>query len=581
MIFSIIRISASENSIKDVQRLSYGLHILPSYALHRANMLPPKPMSICCPTFTEGKGLGYDFSIYTKYVLDYEHSISASFGYRDIGARLMTDTYGKVNAMNQEAMIRSTLETALSMINIQCMYQWSPFQRFDLISGFIMGINASKNYTYQENIISSDAVFDNGLQQRNTSIGALAGINPRYFGVILGASYRISISDNLFIKTVAQYTHALRPIQFGTNWYADALTIGLGFEYFPYGEIKRPIYQSIPPDNPIVENQVEPKSEITITNKKNGFIWIEPHINYLPMLDIVYADSFEKEMQFDNICSEDHGSCHYPWMMDTIRERMKKYPDENLQVQIARGNINLAQQFMELAKSREIDTSKLRIQFSDKLGSQVFATLKANQLLGPYITITHDTAFRHASVQFKVNSPDQLEFEWGLFDNGSETIIRKGRGITNQELNIDSIPLDFRNGILRCLIIEQGQKSLIQSNLNIDSPQIRIFDPRVYEIAALFDVNKDSLRQIDIESLIMYRNALSKQDTIIVEAFTDLSGDMTLNEDLSRRRASSVATYFPNQPIEIILSPLKARNSGKKEYQKAYNRIVTVKRKQP
>ena len=101
ILFPIMQLLASENAIKDVQRLSYGLSILPSISLHRADMLPPKPMSICCPIFSEGRGLGYDASIFTKYVLDYDHSISASFGYRDIGAKFLTESFGKVNANNQ------------------------------------------------------------------------------------------------------------------------------------------------------------------------------------------------------------------------------------------------------------------------------------------------------------------------------------------------------------------------------------------------------------------------------------------------------------------------------------------------
>jgi len=61
-------IHASENTIKDIQRVSYGLSVLPSLSLHRAEMLPPKPMSICCPEFTKGEGLGYDLSFFARYV---------------------------------------------------------------------------------------------------------------------------------------------------------------------------------------------------------------------------------------------------------------------------------------------------------------------------------------------------------------------------------------------------------------------------------------------------------------------------------------------------------------------------------
>ena len=102
-------IQASENTIKDIQRVSYGLSILPSLSFHRAKMLPPKPMSICCPEFTKGDGLGYDISFFATYVIDYNHLIGATFGYRDIGGTLSTDTYGIVNSKNEKGLIRSRL----------------------------------------------------------------------------------------------------------------------------------------------------------------------------------------------------------------------------------------------------------------------------------------------------------------------------------------------------------------------------------------------------------------------------------------------------------------------------------------
>jgi hypothetical protein len=149
-------------------------------------------MSICCPEFTKGEGLGYDLSFFARYVIDYNHSIGATFGYRDIGAVLSTDTYGIINSKNEQGLVRSRLEAELSLINFQFLYCFTPFQRFDITLGMMVGINASKNYTYRENIIDGPLLFDNGTQQRNTSIGALAGINPRYLGIVLGTSYQFS-----------------------------------------------------------------------------------------------------------------------------------------------------------------------------------------------------------------------------------------------------------------------------------------------------------------------------------------------------------------------------------------------------
>ncbi len=583
ILFPIMQLLASENAIKDVQRLSYGLSILPSISLHRADMLPPKPMSICCPIFSEGRGLGYDASIFTKYVLDYNHSISASFGYRDIGAKLLTESYGKVNANNQEANVIATLETELSVINVQFQYHWMPFYRFELISGLIMGVNASKNYSYQENITSGDIRFDNGMQQRNTSIGALTGVNPRYFGLIFGASYRIPINDAVFIKPIAQYTHAFRPIQFGVNWYADAITVGLGLEFFPFGEIQKPKEVNNSSEVIVQEKIALKQDAITILERETGRIAINQRVYFQPIPDILYTDAFDGEgsvMVDIKECLDDNGSCLYTTLLDTIALRMKNNSNSEFRVQMPIQNMNDAKKFMTIAAAKGIDTSKVHVEFGQDV-IQASNLILSKDLIKPFEIITLDSSITYPALRFVLNSEKNQEFEWGIYDYTSESVIMKGKGNANEIIEIDNIPIECTRGILRCLLNKQGNKSIIQSEIQLEGPKRELIEPKPFEVAALFALNSDSLRQMDIESIRNFKSMIQIEDTIIIEAFTDLSGDKTLNIDLARRRADAVAKYFPQYSKEIILSPLKARNAGKKDYQRAYNRIVTIKRKQP
>ena len=580
-------IHASENTIKDIQRVSYGLSVLPSLSLHRAEMLPPKPMSICCPEFTKGEGLGYDLSFFARYVIDYNHSIGATFGYRDIGAVLSTDTYGIINSKNEQGLVRSRLEAELSLINFQFLYCFTPFQRFDITLGMMVGINASKNYTYRENIIDGPLLFDNGTQQRNTSIGALAGINPRYLGIVLGTSYKIPIfKDEIFIKPLIQYTHALRPAQFGTNWYADALTFGLGIELHPFGEIQKP--KNMKSDNeeliPTVQSPIS--YSIKIGQVQSGKIHIDRKVYFMPVLHDLYPDILNPNEIYSSTllnCIDDHGSCNYPWIIDTISRRMQQYPDKQLHIEIIDG-INselLIKKLKVLSSTSNIDTSRFNFSYVQGQQTQKIGKIINEDLLSPYEMLNNDTSYEYPTIQFEVQSNSEHTFDWGLFDLETKQIIKKGKATCNETILIDSIPGNFVRGTLRALIFEQENKKLIQSNIMIDRPDLIVSDPIHYETAALFDFNSDKLRNIDIESLKHFKNSLKKEDTIIIEAFTDLSGDIALNTDLAKRRAESVSYIFSESPKEIILSPLKPRNTGKKEYQKSYNRIVTIKRKQP
>lgn len=578
-------IHASEHTIKDIQRISYGLSVLPSLSLHRAEMLPPKPMSICCPEFTNGEGLGFDLSFFTRYVIDYNHSIGATFGYRDIGATLSTDTYGIINSKNEQGLVRSRLEAELSLINFQFLYCFTPFLRFDITLGMMVGINASKNYSYRENIIDSPLLFDNGTQQRNTSIGALAGINPRYLGIVLGTSYKIPIyKDGIFIKPLIQYTHALRPAQFGTNWYADALTFGLGIELHPFGEIQKP--KNVKSDNEeLIPTVQSPKYySIKITQAQSGKIHIDRKVYFMPVLHDLYPDILNPNEIYSSTllnCIDDHGSCKYPWIIDTILRRMEQYADKQLHIELIDGIDSelLIKKFKVLSSTSNIDIARFNFSYVQEQQTQRIGKIINEDLLSPYEMLSSDTSYEYPTIQFEVQSNSEHTFDWGLYDLETKQIIKTGKSRCNQTILIDSIPCDFIRGTLRALIFEKENKKLIQSDIMMNRSDFVVSDPIQYETAALFDFNSDKLRNIDIVSMKQFKNDLKKEDTIIIEAFTDLSGDIAFNTDLAKRRAESVSYIFTETPKEIILSPLKPRNTGKKEYQKAYNRIVTIKRK--
>ena len=578
-------IHASENTIKDIQRVSYGVSVLPSLSLHRSEMLPPKPMSICCPEFTKGEGLGYDLSFFARYVIDYNHSIGATFGYRDIGATLSTDTYGIINSKNEQGLVRSRLEAELSLINFQFLYCFTPFQRFDITLGMMVGINTSKNYTYRENIIDGPLLFDNGTQQRNTSIGALAGINPRYFGIVLGTSYKVPIfKDEIFIKPLVLYTHALRPTQFGTNWYADALTFGLGIELHPFGEIQKPMNVKIDNEELIPTVKSPISYSIKIGQLQSGKIHIDRKVYFMPVLHDLYTDILNPNNLYSSTllnCIDDHGSCNYPWIIDTISQRMQQYPDKQLHIELNDGIDAklLIEEITLLSSACNVDISRFSFSYVQDQQTQKIGKITNEDLIAPYEMLSNDTSYEYPRIQFEVKSNSQHTFDWGLFDLETKQIIKKGKATCNETILIDSIPNNFMRGTLRALIFEQENKKLIQSDIMMDRPELVVSEPIQYETAALFEFNSDKLRNIDTESLNHFMKGLKTEDTIIIEAFTDLSGDIALNTDLAKRRAESVSFIFSESPKEIILSPLKPRNTGKKEYQKAYNRIVTIKRK--
>lgn len=577
----VISSSIVISDIPDTKRISYGFSVLPITSLHVADMLPPKPMSICCQKFTEGKGLGLDISVFSTYVMNHEQSLQASFGYRDISATLTANQRILVNQRADSAFVTSTLSTDLSLIYMQLIHNYSPIHRMELSLGFNVGINASKNYSFREELQSDSITFDNGTRFRNVSFGALAGINPRYFGGVIGLSYSIPLfSKRFFIKPSLQYTYGLRPIQFGTNWYAHTVLFGLQWEYKPFGEVERPVIEELPP---LIETQHE-KPRIEVLSVKNKIHHIQRYVYEYPVLDEITLHIIENchsnYLSMDD-CSDDHGSCLYGSILDTLSKRSHESSDETIRIGYSTKVMNDLNRFTACLKTHLFEISNVQYEplASDPVSAEVGYVILNEKLTYPFTVIKHDTISTYASVSFTClrNSNDSII--WGVYDSELDSVIIKGKSISNEEVMIRQLPLTFKKGKVRCIVFHEGKKELIESELTMKDSTVIQMNTVPVETGVLFAFDSDSLSTKYEKQLMRFRGTLKDSDSLIIEAFTDLSGDLEYNKDLAARRANRIAVIFQDNPTEIILSPLKKRNAGLKEYQKAYNRIVTITRK--
>jgi hypothetical protein len=569
------------SDISDNKRLSFGGSISPIYSMHVADMLPPKPMSICCQKFTKGDGLGWDFSFFAHYIINNQQSLQGSIGYRDISATMLSNQRLIVNQRLDTGFVRSTLTTDLSLLYLELVHNFSPIRRMELSIGFNLGINASKNYSFNEELISDSLTFDNSTRLRNVSFGALTGINPRYFGGVIGLAYSIPFfSTNLFVKPTLQYTYGFRPLQYGTNWYAHTMLFGLNWEYKPFGEIERPVnIENIP--SPNIPNE---QSIITVLSKKKKVTSIYQYLYEYPVLhDItvnIIRDCHSQYLVSDN-CSEDNGSCLYESILDTLSRRSRENPQELISIgYISKSKIDSVMIQLCL-QAHSIDISKIEyVSYSSyPFTSNVGYTILNNKLTTPFLVKKQDTVISKASLSFMCIGNTKDSILWGIYDSEIDSVIIKGKALANHEITVSALPLGFKKGNIRCIIKHDGKSDLIQHNVYIDDSSSTIQDTLPVETGVLFAFDSDSLIEKYENQLLKFRSKLNRSDSLIIEAFTDLSGDFDYNRDLAARRANRVFALFTGIHTEIILSPLKKRNAGLMEHQRAYNRIVTITRK--
>ena len=572
----------AQADIPDRKRTSYGLSIMPVLNYHTSSMNPPKPMSICCPEFREGYGIGLDMSIFGKYIINYDHALQANFGYRDLTATMYAYQNTVLNSQLDTGDIKSTLTSELSMIYFQLIDIYTLFPRFELSFGLTLGINSSKNYSYREDILQDTLQFDNGTISRNNSVGALAGINPRYFGAMFGISYSFPFfSKTVYIKPTLQATYGLRPLQFGTNWYGNSLAFGLTWEYKPYGEIVKPLEI----EKPIEIQNIIDSAMITIVNKPISVYNVNMMLYEYPVLDEIHSSIIEEcdSKPMINDIHEDHGSMLYANILDTLSRRLLDYPNERLRLQKNQNNPNDSIALRKCLQSHLIPDDRIEVlsKTENNTSTVPYYKILSEKLLRPFRVHKADTVFSHATFAFSCNGTTNDSLQWGVYDSDSEQLIKKGFGIMNDTIYVQDLPMSFKRGKIRCIYDIKGKRTLIQSDITIqDSTNIQ-FDSIPLEIGILYAFDSDSLTNRDIVYLNQCRERFNENDSLIIEAFTDLSGDYEYNKNLAQRRAQTIVQYFSGIPSTIILSPLKKRNSGLAEYQKAYNRIVTITRKKP
>lgn len=267
--------------------------------------------------------------------------------------------------------------------------------------------------------------------------------------------------------------------------------------------------------------------------------------------------------------------------MDTLSRRSRENPEEMISLGYSSKTKNDSVRIQSCLQAHLFDVTKIEYvpKFSYPITAEVEYSILNHKLTTPFVVIKQDTVFSQASLSFICIGNTKDSIQWGIYDSDIDSVIIKGKSLTNQEITVNTLPMAFKRGKIRCIIIHDGKRELIETEVTIDDSISMFQDSLPVETGVLFAFDSDSLSKKYENQLLQFRSKLRDSDSLIIEAFTDLSGDFSYNSDLAARRANRVSTLFTGFHGEIILSPLKKRNAGLLEHQRAYNRIVTITRK--
>ncbi len=190
----------------------------------------------CSPGYTSGSGFGFSFGGIYQIPINSNLSLQVRGAFSSLGSTMTREeTIGNARSNNVAvpAISKHTLESSLSVIEIQPLLYFQPIQNalnvsFGLNTGFIVG----SNYTQKEELITpSNALYENGLKQRNITTGAIPNTSALQLGALVGLGYDVLVGKSIFITPEVQYGLQLTNVVSDTGWKANSLRFGVSVRH--------------------------------------------------------------------------------------------------------------------------------------------------------------------------------------------------------------------------------------------------------------------------------------------------------------------------------------------------------------
>lgn len=226
--------------------------------------LPNTPS--CCPGFSTGTGLGYNFGLFYSFPIADNLDLNLRGIYYDFSADLTTvenenTTVSDINFNPVSGEFEHAILASISTFGLEPMLQFKLTDQLRISGGFRITYLISGEWEQYEEIISpSNGGFidENGLisRRRNEYSGGMDqdGWNQLDLGLSFAASYDLPLNKDrtLFLVPEAKYTLGVLSYISDQTWIPSQFTGGVGIRYAPRELAPPPkLPPSTPPPPPI------------------------------------------------------------------------------------------------------------------------------------------------------------------------------------------------------------------------------------------------------------------------------------------------------------------------------------------
>jgi len=300
VLLTLLAASLSAQSLQEDPRPSPGFGVFGNahFNMHTADFRALPGIPSCCPSYSDGDGLGYGFGIFYELPFTKAWSLALRASYATHGALLQareTSVVG-VGGVPTQALIQHSIDAGLSSIGLEPLLGYRVFAGLQVHAGGRIGYVLAKQYDQMEELIEPRGTFENGLRTRNLFAGDIPDASAIYAALTGGISYDLPMNarGTLYLRPELLYSVGLTAIVENLTWNANAARAGLSIVYRPQPAVER--VRPIPPPPPPPPPSPEPAADMTI----------------------VAVDETGKEVVVDKITVEEYSSTHSRPMLSYV-----------------------------------------------------------------------------------------------------------------------------------------------------------------------------------------------------------------------------------------------------------------------
>ena len=247
VLFLLTALTASSQPI--YTNTFYGLftHFAQNFHTGSFHEIPgfPEPPKV---QYNGGSGTGFTFGALVDFPLSGRFRLSIRAGFANYSGEIATDeptTFLNAGVPTQ-GVFTHTLTSSLSSIGFEPMASYTVFGNLRALAGFRIGTVLSNTFARQVEITSPGPdVFIQGGRVLSNQAAPIPGASTTQQTVLLGASYTIAVSTDLFIQPEIFYSIPMNPVTDQIDWQVSSLRAGVALMLSPAVSERRMIYDTM------------------------------------------------------------------------------------------------------------------------------------------------------------------------------------------------------------------------------------------------------------------------------------------------------------------------------------------------